>query len=50
MKDRKSPAIGTANRVIASAKRLTVARHDWRVSTSREEISVPALPRPIHQT
>ena len=44
------PAIATANSVIASAKRLIEARHPCRVSSSSEEISVPALPMPIHQT
>lgn len=44
------PAIDTANSVIASAKRLIEARHFWRVSSSSEEISVPALPMPIHHT
>jgi hypothetical protein len=46
----KSPAIATANKVIASAKRLIEARQGWRVSRSIEEIKVPALPMPIHQT
>ncbi len=44
------PAIATANSVIASAKRLIDPRHFWRVSSSIAEISVPALPIPIHQT
>ena len=44
------PAIATANSVIASAKRLIELRHCCRVSSSMAEISVPALPIPIHQT
>ena len=44
------PAIATANSVIASAKRLIEPRHCCRVSSSMAEISVPALPIPIHQT
>ena len=46
----KSPAIATAISVIASAKRLIAARQFWCVSSSSDEISVPALPMPIHQT
>ena len=46
----KMPAIDTEKSVIASAKRLIEARQGWRVSSSRAEISVPALPMPIHQT
>ncbi len=46
----KMPAIVTAKIVIASAKRLIEARHCWRMISSIEEISVPALPIPIHQT
>ena len=44
------PAIDTANSVIASAMRLSDARHFCRVSSSSDEISVPALPIPIHHT
>ncbi len=46
----KMPAMAAANSVIASAKRLIEARQRCRVSSSIEEISVPALPMPIHQT
>ena len=46
----KMPAMVAANNVIASAKRLIEARQRWRVSSSIDEISVPALPMPIHQT
>jgi hypothetical protein len=46
----KMPAMLAANSVIASAKRLVDARQRWRVSSSIEEISVPALPIPIHHT
>ena len=46
----KMPAMETENSVIASAKRLIEARQGWRVRSSKVEISVPALPMPIHQT
>ena len=39
-----------ANSVIASAKRLIEARQRCRINSSIDEISVPALPMPIHQT
>ena len=44
------PAIVTAKIVIASAKRLMEARHRCRMMSSMDEMSVPALPIPIHQT
>ncbi len=44
------PAMVAANSVIASAKRLVEARHFCRINSSIEEISVPALPMPIHHT
>ena len=44
------PAQATANRVIASAKRLIEVRHCWCKSNKMAEISVPAWPIPIHQT
>jgi hypothetical protein len=46
----KIPAIVAANSVIASAKRLVDARHLCRISSSIDEINVPAFPIPIHQT
>src|SRR5690348_3445772 len=44
------PAQQTANRVIASAKRLIEVRHCCWKSRRIAEISVPAWPIPIHQT
>ena len=44
------PACATANKVIASAKRLIDVRHCWRSSSRIAEINVPAWPIPIHQT
>ena len=44
------PAIATAIRVMVSAKRLIEPRHCCRVSSSIDEISVPAFPMPIHHT
>src|SRR6185503_2006644 len=46
----KSKAQMTANRVIASAKRLIDVRHFCWSSRRIAEISVPAWPMPIHQT
>ena len=45
-----STAQMTANRVIASAKRLIEVRHCCWNSSKMAEISVPAWPMPIHQT
>ena len=45
-----SPAQATANRVIASAKRLIEVRHFCLKRSRIAEISVPAWPMPIHQT
>ena len=42
--------MAAANSVIASAKRLIEARQRCRISSSIDEMSVPALPMPIHQT
>src|SRR5919109_2516237 len=44
------PAHDTANRVIASAKRLIDVRQPCLRSSRIAEISVPAWPMPIHQT
>jgi hypothetical protein len=43
-------AQATANRVIASAKRLIDVRQSCLSSRRMAEISVPACPMPIHQT
>src|SRR5689334_19530799 len=43
-------ADATANRVIASAKRLMDVRHVCRSNKRMAEISVPAWPIPIHHT
>jgi hypothetical protein len=40
----------SANSVIASAIRLTDARHRCWKSSRKEEMKVPACPIPIHQT
>jgi hypothetical protein len=44
------PALATAKRVIASAKRLMEVRQFWRIKSRMAEINVPACPIPIHQT
>ena len=44
------PAQATANKVMASAKRLMELRQCWLSSSRIAEISVPAWPIPIHQT
>src|SRR6185436_4141538 len=44
------PAQDTANRVMASAKRLIDVRHSCRRRRRMAEIRVPAWPMPIHQT
>ena len=44
------PAMATAKMVMASAKRLIEARQGCRVMSRSAEMSVPALPIPIHQT
>src|SRR5258705_8434169 len=44
------PAWATANRVMASAKRLIEVRHRCRKRSRIAEIKVPAWPIPIHQT
>src|SRR3989304_309162 len=46
----KMPAHITANRVIASAARLTDVRHRWRSRNKTAEMSVPAWPMPIQNT
>src|SRR5690606_10880478 len=44
------PAISSAARAIASARRLSEERHGCAVSSSAAERNVPAWPMPIHQT
>jgi len=44
------PAMATANRVMASAKRLMEVRHRCWKRSRMALMSVPAWPMPIHQT
>jgi len=44
------PAQITAQTVIASAKRFRLLRQSCPISSSIAEMSVPACPRPNHQT
>ena len=44
------PAQATANKVMASAKRLIELRQVWRSRHKIAEMSVPAWPIPIHHT
>ena len=50
MQQRIQAAQATAKSVIASAKRLMLVRHGWRMSNSIALMNVPAWPMPIHQT